>query len=184
LADALPGGVDGSLGGLAQEGFEFGEELLDRIEVGTVRGEEEEFGPCGADGATDGRAFVASEIVHDDDVAWVEGGHEDLLDIGGEAAPVDRAVDDARRVDAVAAQGGQEGERPPFAVGRLGDQPAAARPPAPKRRHVGLGPRLVDEDQTPRIEVRLAVKPGLPLAQDVGTVLLGRVGCLFLRVMR
>jgi hypothetical protein len=34
FADALPCGFDGAFGGLAQEQFEFGEHLLDGIEVG------------------------------------------------------------------------------------------------------------------------------------------------------
>ena len=51
-------------------------------------------------------------------------------------------------------------------------------------RHVGLGPRLIDEDQALRIEVGLAVKPGAAPAQDVRTVLLAGVGRLFFRVMR
>lgn len=36
LSDALPCGLDGALGGFSQEQFEFGEDLLDRVEVRTV----------------------------------------------------------------------------------------------------------------------------------------------------
>jgi len=49
--------------------------------------------------------------------------------------------------------------------------------------HVGCRPRLVDEDEALRIEIRLPVEPGLPLFQDVRTVLLDRVTSLFLRVI-
>ena len=49
--------------------------------------------------------------------------------------------------------------------------------------HVGRCPGLVDEHQPLGIEVELAVEPCLPLAQDVGTVLLDRVPDLFLRVI-
>jgi len=45
--------------------------------------------------------------------------------------------------------------------------------------HVGLGPGLVDEDQTGRIELALMALPALPLARDVGPVLLGRVQAFF-----
>jgi hypothetical protein len=34
--DPSPGGIDGSLGGLAQQSFELSEELFDRIEVWAV----------------------------------------------------------------------------------------------------------------------------------------------------
>ena len=50
--------------------------------------------------------------------------------------------------------------------------------------HLGGGARLVDEDQALGIKVGLGVEPGLTLAQDVGTVLLGRVPGLFLSVIR
>jgi len=45
--------------------------------------------------------------------------------------------------------------------------------------HVGCSPRLIDEDEALRIEIKLAVEPALPLPQDVGTVLLLRVPGLF-----
>jgi hypothetical protein len=49
--------------------------------------------------------------------------------------------------------------------------------------HVGRRPGLVDEDQALRIEVELAVEPGLAPAQDVRAVLLTRVAGLFLRLI-
>ena len=98
---------------------------------------------------------MAAEIVHDDDVAGFENRHELLLDIGAEAFAVDRSVEDARRGEPVAAQGAEEGQRPPVAAGREAAQAIALRPPSAQRRHVGLDPGLVDEDQTPRIEIGL-----------------------------
>ena len=97
------------------------------LRSGRVGRQEEQLGAGSADGAADGLALVAAEIVHDDDVAGPERRDEHLLDIGEEALAVDRAVDDAGRVDAVAAQRGQEGQRAPAAVRHLGDQPLAAR---------------------------------------------------------
>src|SRR5205085_1488663 len=111
--------------------FELGEDLLDGIEIGAIGRQEEELGAGGADGAADERALVAAEIIHDDDVAWLEGGQEELLDPCPEGVAIDRAVDDARRFDAVAAQGGREGQCPPASVRRFGNEPVAARAPAP-----------------------------------------------------
>ena len=79
------------------------------LRSGAVGRQEEQPGPGGADCATDGLAFVASQIVHNDDVAGRQGGDEELLDIGGEALAVDGAVDDAGGVDPVAPEGGKEG---------------------------------------------------------------------------
>jgi hypothetical protein len=44
--------------------------------------------------------------------------------------------------------------------------------PIPQRGHVGLDPGLVDEDQTPRIEIGLPRSPASPPMRDVGAALL------------
>jgi hypothetical protein len=59
---------------------------------------------------------VTAEIVDDDNVAGLERWHHHLLDIGQEAFAIDRSVDHARSVDAIMAQRGKEGERPPAAM--------------------------------------------------------------------
>jgi hypothetical protein len=57
-ADGVADGVGGSRRGLAQEVFEFREELLDRVEVGRVFRQEEEPGAGRSDGAAHGLAPV------------------------------------------------------------------------------------------------------------------------------
>jgi hypothetical protein len=42
LYDLPSGGVGGALCGFGEQGLELGEDLLDRVEVGTVGGQEEE----------------------------------------------------------------------------------------------------------------------------------------------
>src|SRR5215210_4961663 len=54
--------------------------------------------------------------------------------------------------------------------------------PAAQPGHVGGRPRLVDEHEAGRIEIELAVEPLFPSAQNVGAVLLGCMGGLFLNV--
>ncbi len=56
--------------------------------------------------------------VPDDDVALPEDGNELLLDIGIEALAVDRAIEDARSREAVAAQRAEEGQGAPVAMRR------------------------------------------------------------------
>jgi hypothetical protein len=72
--------------------LELGEHLLDRVEVWTVRGQEQE--PCAvtANGGADCMTFAAAEIVDDDDVAGLERGEEELLDIEMEAFAIDRPI--------------------------------------------------------------------------------------------
>jgi hypothetical protein len=52
--------------------------------------------PCtpGLDGFLGGLAFVGRQIIHDDDIAFVEGWCEFFLDVGLEDAPAHRGVDD------------------------------------------------------------------------------------------
>ena len=107
-------------------------------------------------------------------------GHENLLDIEVEALAVDRAVDEPRRGDAIMAQGGQEGHGLPVAMRHLGLDALSDRRPAPERRHVGLGPGLVDEHQAGGVDAALIQDPLRPPTRDIGTILLGRDQRLFL----
>src|SRR5829696_8278921 len=125
-------------------------------------------GAGGSDGAAGGLSLVAAEVVEDDDVAFGEGRPENLLDVEGEELAVDRAVDDPGCVDAIASQGGDEGERLPMAVRHAGLEPLSTRPPAAQGRHVGLDPGLVDEDEPSRLNPTLTGLPARPLAGDVG----------------
>lgn len=84
--------------------LDFGESLLDRIEIRGVWRQEPEPCACGSDGLPNGGGLVGAKIVHDDDVAGFEFGHEQLLDISAEALAVDRAIEDTRGGQPVAAQ--------------------------------------------------------------------------------
>ena len=70
-----------------------------------------------ADGATDGLALVAAEIVEDDEIAGPECRDEKLFDPGSEAVAVDRTIEDTVRAQAVGAQAGKERHGAPAAVG-------------------------------------------------------------------
>ena len=69
FADCSPEFIDGSCGSFSQVGLELGEGHLDRVEVGAVGRQEQK--PCAlfADERLGFRAFVAGQIVEDDDVA-------------------------------------------------------------------------------------------------------------------
>ena len=163
----------GPLGGFSHQVFELGEDLLDRVEVGAVWRQEQEPRDDAADRLSNGRPFMAAEIVHDDDVAGRERRHEALLDIIGEALAVDRLVEHAWRVDAVVAERGEEGHRAPVAIRNLGMEALADRCPATQRSHVRFGPCLVDEDQAGRIKPALILLPLLAPPGDRGPELFG-----------
>jgi len=162
-----PSVVNGSLLGHSHPVFDLGKDLFDRIEVGRVRRQEPQSCAGRVDDPADSCGLVGAEIVHDDDVAGPEGGQEDLLDIGSERRCVDRAVEDAGRGQAVAAQGPEEGHGAPVAMWGMAMQALAAWTPTPHRGHIGLDPGLVDEDQVLRVEPGLPALPALTPSGDV-----------------
>jgi len=105
--------------------LDLGESLLDRVEIRRIGRQEPE--PCAGRlyDLADSCRFVATEIVHDDDITGIERGHELLLDIGAETLAVDRSVEDTRSSQPIAAQGTQEGQRPPVAMRSKGTQALA-----------------------------------------------------------
>ena len=113
---------------------------------------------------------MAAEVVHDDDFAGLQGRDEDLLDINSKGLAVDRAVENPWGVNPTVAQGSQKGRRLPAAVRDFGREPRAAARPSPQRCHVRLGPGLVDEDQTLRLDPALILFPLRSLACDVGAI--------------
>ena len=92
--DPAPGCFNAAFGGVAQEGFELGEDLFNRVEIGGIRRQEAQRSPGSLKGPPHSRAFVTAEIVHNDDIARGEGREQALLHIGQEPQAGDRAVED------------------------------------------------------------------------------------------
>src|SRR6266702_4305807 len=116
LADCRAEGLNGARGAFSQQVFQLGKDVFDGVQIRRVFRQEEQLGAGRANEVAHGFAFVAAEIVDDDDVVGLQGGDEDLLDVGPEALPVDWAVKNPWSLDPVVAQGGQEGRGPPPAV--------------------------------------------------------------------
>ena len=163
---------DGAPLGAAHPMLDLGEGLLDGIEVGRVRRQEPEPGTGGSDDLADGSRFVTAEVVHDDDIARLQGGHELLFDISTEVVAVDWSVEDARCSEPVAAQSAEEGQSAPMTVRSKATQALAFGSPAAQRCHIGLDPCLVDEDELLRIETILPGPPSLAPACNVAACLL------------
>ncbi len=178
-ADAVPDVSDGSFIGLSQQGLELGEHHLDRVQVGAVGRQEQEVCAGSADGAANIDALVATKVVEDHDIAGPERWCEELLNPGEEDRAVDRAIDNAGCLDAVRAQGCEEGQRLAVSVWYSRDEALAPRGTAVGAGHVGLGPGLIDEHQARRVDAALIAAPTLALARDVGPMLLGGVQAFF-----
>lgn len=164
MSELAPGVFDVSFLCDAHPVFDFGESLFDGVEVRGIGRQEPE--PCtgGIDGGAHGLGFMASEIVHDDNVSGLERPDELLFHIGQEARTVDRAVEDARRGHPVASKRGNEGHGAPMAMRCEAAQTLALHRPAAQGSHVGLDPCLVDEHQTPGIKPTLPNPPAPPPA--------------------
>ena len=172
-AEPPPGRLNGAFGRVAEQSFELGEDLFDRVEIGGGGRQEAEGGPRLLKGRAHGGPLVAAQIVHNDDSAWGERRQQALFDRGQEAEPVQRAIEDAGSGNAVVAQRRHEGQRLPVAVGPGRAQPLAPGAAAMATGHGGLGPGLIQEHEAPRIQLALPALPPAAAAHDVRPVLLG-----------
>jgi len=116
---------------------------------------------------------VNAEVVHNDFVTFPELWTQHLTDVGGEDLHVGRTLDQERSVNAVLAQGGDKGRSRPMAVRHGADAALAPAAPAVEAGHLGVERRLVDEDQAPRIPLRLLAAPELTRGRYIRPVLLG-----------
>jgi len=160
-------------------GFELGDELLDRVEIGRIGRQVAQFGASGLDDLPHRLAFVCRQIVHHDDVARRQGGDQAPPQVFEEDRPGHRAIDDEGRGDAVLAQPGQEGENLPVPPGHSADEASAAFGAPAQPRHVGRGPGFIEEDQSGRVEIGLCRNPGGARRGDVRPLLLAGVHDFF-----
>lgn len=123
------------------------------------------------------------QIVHDDDVAFREGGNQAFFDPFLKQGGVDRPVVNLRGRKAAKAQTGDERDRFVMAV-RDGDAQPPSSPAAPPfARQIGGSAGLIDENEFCGIKIELSGKPLLASLQNVRTLLLFCMGGLFLNVI-
>jgi len=132
-------------------GLEFCKGHFDRVEIGAVGRQEEKPRPFLAKALGRLCALVNSQIVENDNVAFGQGRRELGLDIGIEGGAVHGFVDDPGRAQAVAAQCGDEGLRPPMAKGGMRSEAVALSASSTQARHFGGDGCFVDEDKTARL---------------------------------
>ena len=181
-AECAPERIDGSMGFMPQLGLHFGEDHLDRIEVGAVGRQEQQLSASRFDGAADGGNLMDGKIVHDDDVIHPQRGDEDLLDICDEQLGIDGTVQHVRCDHSVLTYTADEARRLAVTMRHSGDQALADGRPSVRPGHVGLDRSLVEKDQAPWVQAGLAIAPCRPSLSDIRTVLFGGVERLFLCV--
>ena len=107
------------------------------IEVRAVGWHVPEGGPGGLDGALDAGDLVGPEIVGHDDVAGLQGRHQDLVDVGAEALAIDRAVEDPRCGQPRDPHRGEKRAGVPAPAGGVVVDARAARCPAVPPKQIG-----------------------------------------------
>ncbi len=178
-AEQGPERVDRPTAGLAHDGFEFGEAQLDGVEVGAVGRQEAQRRADGFNGVAHAVDFVSGEIVSDHDVAGVQRRHEDLFNVGEEAGPVHRAVEDPGGGEPRHPQRGDEGAAlPPPLGGVIGDPLAAGAAPIPPQ-EIGGDPGFIEKDEAGRVERRSGRRPLRAGGRDVRAIVFGRTHRFF-----
>jgi hypothetical protein len=141
----------------SQVALEFGKDLLDRFRSGEYLGRNTRRAPTARIACRTALPLWEPRLSRITDVAGPERRDKELFDIGEESLAVDGSAEQARRLEAVVAQGGEEGRSFPVAVRNLVDEPLAAGRPTTKARHAGLGPGLV-------IDTAVISSPPRPMA--------------------
>lgn len=121
-ADRLHEFGSGSGLGAAEHGFDFAPHLLDRVEVGRVGRQEENLGTGAVDEGKGSLAFMGTEVVHHDDVAWTQRGSQDFAYVGVEHLRIGRSFDRHTGSGAIQAQGADHRRGLPMAGRTAGVQ--------------------------------------------------------------
>lgn len=116
---------------------------------------------------------MAAQVVHDDDIAGRQCGHEELLDVFEEARAVDRLIQHTGGIDPVAAQSREERHRFPVTIRHFGVKPLTLGCPAAQGGHVGFGPCFINEHEAAGINPPLILLPLLAPPGHLGPELFG-----------
>lgn len=173
FGDGVKEFIESTSGGLAEVGFEFCECHLDGVEIWAVRRQVTHGGSLGGDEFFDALNFMGGKIVEDDDVAFLEFGTENLLEVGREDVGVDRPFDQERSLDALSTQGGDEGGGLPVAMRNGPDTALAGRTASIESSHPCVESGFIDEDQTLAVPLGLVGSPSGSGQFHIRPILLG-----------
>jgi hypothetical protein len=157
--------------GGAQEGFQFRERELDRIQVRTIGREESHERPHLLNRGPHLRLLVGREVVEDDDLAGAQRRHQDLFDVGEERRTINGPIKHRGRAQPLETERGDHRVGLPVtARGVIADSgPARAAAVAPEQ--IGRHAAFIEKDISTNIAERLALAPPPTLSGDVGPAL-------------
>ena len=163
----------------ANEGLELREAELDGIEVRAIGWPVPECGPGGLEGPLDAGDLVGPEVVGNDDVAWLQGRHQDLFDVGAEALAIDRAVEDTRCGQPRDPRRGEKRAGLPAPAGGVVVNARATRCPAVPPKQIGGDAGFVQKHEVGDIPGRRRRVPRDPRGRDVRPIVFGRADRFF-----
>ena len=105
--------------------IQLGESHLDRVQVGRIRGQEDQVTSLGAQQVMDATGFVGRQGVGHDNLSGPEGRSELVRDVGLETVPVHRTVKDPRCHQTILGKARDKGLGVPVAEGGMVDQALA-----------------------------------------------------------
>src|SRR5450631_17488 len=170
---------DRMLGRLAQMRFEFTEGQLDRVEVRRIFRKINQSRPRSFDGLRYAGDLVYRQIVHEHDLAALEGWDKTLLHISEKRQPVHGSLDHKRCGHSTLPQAPDKGNCLPMSVRRVADQPFATRSTAAQPHHRGVRACFVDEHQPRWVKHALLAYPAPAHACHVRALLLRCVQSFF-----
>lgn len=181
LPAEIPESVRDSYCAIAKQLLKFGECQFDWIQIGRIRRQVANFRPHRLDRLTHARNFVAGEIVHHHDVAWLESRRQMLLDPREKEGTIESAVNRERCYETCRSQRTDKGGRLPTPTRSVLRDPHAKRSARIPPCHVRFRPGFVDEDNMAGIDLLLGLPPLRTPLGDVRSVLLGGDERLFFR---
>jgi len=171
--------VFSALGAFAQIGLESAIGILDWVEVRGVRRQVTQRRADSFDGLLHPFNFMSWNIVHDDNVAALQGRRQALPDISQEDLSIERPLNHHRCGHAIAAQRGHEGPRLPARERHVPDHSLAFQTAAKETRHVGVHRCFINKDKVGRIKLPLPANPAPARESNVRAFLFAGVQDFF-----
>ncbi len=178
-ADRVPEFLHGAPTRGTEQRFQLGEPQFDRIQVGTIGRQVPELRARRLDPLADALDLMRGQIIHHDDVAGLERGDEDLIEVREKRLPVHRPIEQSRRGQPGHAERGHERARLPVVVRRVIVDAGAPPTPAVAPYQVRGDPTFIEKDEPRWINRRRDASPVRSGRGDVGAILLGRADRFF-----
>src|SRR5689334_16657212 len=111
---------------------------------------------------------MTGEVVEYHEIAWTQGGREDLLDVGEEDLAIDGSIEDKGSGQAGEPEAGDECRGLPVSVRHKSEHPLAPEASPEASSHVRGRPGFVDEDELGGVQLGLSGAPLGSSGCDIG----------------